>query len=110
MEDKSCYYIVGYHKQNEDDDSRFGRFTQSELLKFISCGVNKIYIIEKCRPNIKTIASSERDIILYTSDVSLAGDSYIGNYESLPGMYGINPLDDIDKKIIHFMCDHKQLD
>jgi len=40
------------------------------------------------------------DIILYTVDVVMTSEGYIGNYTTLTDMYGVNALNENDKKII----------
>ena len=51
--------------------------------------------------NILKIRIPEKNIILY--DFEFPDTDYIGNYKTLPEIYGINCLSEIDIQVINYM-------
>ena len=48
----------------------------------------------------------ELEIILYTSDVKNTVEFYMDNYKSLPGVYGLHAVDEVDEELCRFLNDH----
>ncbi len=60
---------------------------------------------KKYRPVGLSNYIKEMEIILYTSEVKNTSESYIDNYQNLPGVYGLNALDESDKAVCQFLND-----
>ena len=101
MNDKSCvniqskYDISFTHEDSKDgeDEDMLG-ISQNELETYIKTHLNQIYYIAK-------IGNSKyHSMCLFTSDVKMNAEDYINNYNSIPKLYGENPLNEFDIKII----------
>lgn len=86
-------YDIGLIDINEEDDEIIG-LSQDELDSYIKNDKDKIYYISKVG------IPKYHSMCLYTSDVQMKPDDYIKNYNSIPKLYGNNPLNEFDIKII----------
>jgi hypothetical protein len=82
-------YSIGYI------NNKINNIAYEELLKYDK---SKIYYIDKININI-----GKHGLCLFSIDYLIEPNKLIHNYESNKLLYGNNPLDDNDKKIIRDM-------
>lgn len=78
----------------------YSKLTNKELLEFLLQNVNnnKVHINFVIKSD-----SRNKNLWLYTSDIPINAEALIGNYQSLPSMYGPNPLDNYDITFCHML-------
>ena len=81
-------------EKNENEENDVLDISQSELETYIETHRDKIYYISKVS------RSKYHSMTLFTSDVKMKADDYIKNYNSIPKLYGENPLNEFDMTII----------
>jgi len=86
-------YSIGYI------NNEINNIAYEELLKYDK---SKIYYIDKINTNI-----GKHGLCLFSIDYQIEPKKLIHNYESSKLLYGNNPLDDNDKKIIRDMYIYK---
>jgi hypothetical protein len=92
-------YRIGIDQTSTDEEEEECSeicITKEQLMDHVYKNKDKIYYITKINSDIK-----KHDICLYSYDFSdMFAVDYIGNYTSLPDLYGMSPLDDFDIEII----------
>jgi len=70
-------------------------------------GIYNKQSIHMCTKKYRPVGLShfvkEIEIILYTSEMKNTSESYIKNYKSLPGLYGLNAIDEVDEEVCKYL-------
>ena len=97
----SKYDISFTQDEKNEKENDVLDISQSELETYIETHQDKIYYISKVGQ------SKYHSMTLFTSDVEMKADDYIKNYNSIPILYGKNPLNEFDITIIKLFNEYK---
>lgn len=97
------FETYGFFNNNTFYSVNFKDNTSAYVLKDTLLNTIKFHM-KSIQSIVKFLYDSELDIhtefLLFSNDMKIFGNEYMKTYESLHEMYGFDPLDDFDRKII----------